>query len=127
MLQKFSEFYSEFDLKSQSGGCTMVSTVPLEDLEKHANNVYEAIVVIAKRARQINDEQKRFIEQELGYDSTTDNPNAEDDADLEENHEDRRITPVKIFRLPKPTSISLDEMMNGKLQFQYTETQLEEN
>ncbi len=100
----------------------MINTVPLEDLEKHANNVYEAIVVIAKRARQINDEQKRFIEQELGYDSTADSVHADDsDAELEENHEDRRITPVKVFRLPKPTSISLDEMLNGKLSFQYQE------
>jgi DNA-directed RNA polymerase omega subunit len=105
----------------------MVSTVPLEDLEKHAGNIYEAIVVIAKRARQINDDQKRFIEQELGYDSAADNPNADDDSDLEESHEERRITPIKIFRLPKPTTISLDEMMNGKLQFQYKEAQPEEN
>lgn len=105
----------------------MVSTVPLEELEKHAGNIYEAIVVIAKRARQINDEQKRFIEQELGYDSAADNANAEDEAELDENHEERRVTPVKVFRLPKPTSISLDEMMNGRLQFQYKEAQPEEN
>ena len=106
----------------------MVSTVPLDELERHAGNIYEAIVVIAKRARQINDDQKRFIEQELGYDSAADSVNAEDsDVDLEENHEERRAAPVKVFRLPKPTTISLDEMMNGKLQFQYKEAQPEEN
>ena len=86
----------------------MVSTVPLEELEKHAGNIYEAIVVIAKRARQINDDQKRFIEQELGYDSAADNASADDDTDLEESHEERRITPIKIFRFPKPTTNTLE-------------------
>ena len=34
----------------------MVSTVPLDELERHAGNIYEAIVIVAKRARQINDD-----------------------------------------------------------------------
>ncbi|MCK6560488.1 DNA-directed RNA polymerase subunit omega [candidate division KSB1 bacterium] len=100
----------------------MVSTVPLEELERHAGNLYEAIVVIAKRARQINDEQKRYIEQELGYDSALDNVHANDsDDDVEEVRDERAKAPVKLIKLPKPTSISLDEMMGGKLNFDYAE------
>lgn len=100
----------------------MVSTIPLEELERHADNLYEAIVVIAKRARQINDEQKRYIEQELGYDSALDNVNASDaDDDVEEVRDERVKAPVKLIKLPKPTSLSLDEMVGGKLNFEYAE------
>lgn len=104
----------------------MVSTVPLEDLEKHAANVYEAIVVVAKRARQINDDQKRYIEQEIGYDSSLENSSSDDLDSEEENREERQAAPVKYIRMPKPTSISLDEMLTGKLNFQYAEKTDEE-
>ena len=46
----------------------MVSTIPLNEIEKHADNIYEAIIILAKRARQINDEQKRLYQQESDYD-----------------------------------------------------------
>ncbi len=104
----------------------MVSTVPLEDLEKHAANVYEAIVVVAKRARQINDDQKRYIEQEIGYDSSLENSSSDDLESEEENREERQATPVKYIRMPKPTTISLDEMLTGKLNFHYAEGAEEE-
>ena len=99
----------------------MVSTVPLEDLEKHADNVYEAIIVVAKRARQINDEQKRYIEQEIGYDSSLENSSSDDLEADEENREERQTAPVKFIRMPKPTSIALDEMLSSKLAFNYAE------
>lgn len=99
----------------------MVSTVPLEDLEKHADNVYEAIIVVAKRARQINDDQKRYIEQEIGYDSSLENSSSDDLEADEENREERQASPVKFIRMPKPTSIALDEMLSGKLDFNYAE------
>ncbi len=99
----------------------MVSTVPLEDLEKHAANVYEAIIVVAKRARQINDDQKRYIEQEIGYDSSLENSSSEDLDSEEAGREERQAAPVKYLRMPKPTTISLDEMLTGKLDFHYAE------
>jgi len=106
----------------------MVSTVPLEELEKQASNIYEAIVVIAKRARQINDEQKRFLEQELGFDSTLEGPSSEEnDEDSDLLAEDRQPSPAKYIKLPKPTTVSLEEMMAGKLKFDYAETPEEEN
>jgi DNA-directed RNA polymerase subunit K/omega len=105
----------------------MVSTIPLDEVEKHSNNIYEAIVIIAKRARQINDEQKRLIEQETGYDSTLDNVEADDYEDEnDETPEERQTPPVKYIRLPKPTTIALEEMLSGKLNFRYIE-KTEEN
>ena len=100
----------------------MASTIQIEDLKKHSSNIYEAIMIIAKRARQINDEQKRFIEQETGYDSSIDSING-DDADDEsaEMQEERLAQPVKHIKLPKPTSLAFDEMLSGKLSHRYAE------
>lgn len=97
----------------------MASTIQIEDLKKHSSNIYEAIMIIAKRARQINDEQKRFIEQETGYDSSMDDVNDDDPDDDNDTLEERQIQPIKHIRLPKPTTVALDEMLLGKLNFQY--------
>ena len=37
----------------------MVDTIIMQDLNNYAESVYEAIIMIARRARQINDEQKQ--------------------------------------------------------------------
>ena len=99
----------------------MVSTVPLDELEKHAGNIYEAIVVIAKRARQVNDEQKRYLEQELGFDTNIDPHASDEEEEAEETHEERQARATKAIRLPKPTTISLTQMLAGKLDFHYAE------
>lgn len=97
----------------------MASTIQLEDLKKHSSNIYEAIMIIAKRARQINDEQKRLIEQETGYDSNIDDIDDDDADDDNGTSEERQMQPVKYIRLPKPTTVALEEMLLGKLNFQY--------
>lgn len=104
----------------------MASTIPIEDLKKHSTNIYEAIMIIAKRARQINDDQKRLIEQETGYDSSMDSINDDDTEDENEAAEERLAQPVKYIKLPKPTTLALDEMMSGRLNYRYTEKPADE-
>lgn len=104
----------------------MASTIPIEDLKKHSTNIYEAIMIIAKRARQINDDQKRLIEQETGYDSSMDSINDDDTEDENEAAEERLAQPVKYIKLPKPTTLALDEMMSGRLNYRYAEKPPEE-
>lgn len=106
----------------------MASTIPIEELKKHSTNIYEAIMIIAKRARQINDDQKRLIEQETGYDSNMDNVNDDDtDDDAAENAEERQVQPVKYIKLPKPTTLALEEMMLGRLNYRYAEKPAEDD
>ena len=105
----------------------MASTIPIEDLKKHSSNIYEAIMIIAKRARQINDEQKRLIEQETGYDSSMDSINDDDADDDGESAEERLAQPVKYIKLPKPTTLALDEMMSGRLNYRYAEKPADES
>ena len=91
----------------------MISTIPLSELEKYADNIYEAIVIIAKRAKQINEEQKRLLEQEMEI--TAEN------EEFEEEEVDREALDKKYIKFPKPTRIALEEMLSGKLRYEYRE------
>ena len=91
----------------------MGSTLSLEDLEKYSDNIYEAIVILGKRARQINEDQKVFIEREAGIDDSY-----VDDDDDEYNDRDM-VDEGKKIRLPKPTSMAIEELISGKLQYDY--------
>ncbi|HEX9973798.1 MAG TPA: DNA-directed RNA polymerase subunit omega [bacterium] len=99
----------------------MSSTLPLTELIQGCENIYEAIVIIAKRAQQINEEQKRIIEVEIIMDDSIDS--YEEEEEIEEVSEVER----KIIKLPKPTEMAIQEMLLGNIQWDYgTEKNLEE-
>ena len=80
------------------------------DLEKDTNNIYESIVMLSKRANQINVDLKEELTQKLQeFASSTDN--------LEEIFENREQIEISRFyeRLPKPVAMSLDEMKHDKI------------
>jgi len=89
----------------------MTTTLSLEDLEKYSNSVYEAIIIVAKRARQINEEQKRLIEQVTG------GVDESEGSDDEEDYQERDLSSV--MNLPKPTTLALQEFLSGKLKYEY--------
>lgn len=90
----------------------MVETIDLKTINDKANNIYEAIISIARRARQINDDQRIYYERENELDETTDF----DDDELEKiNLEDIGVN------LPKPSKLALDEFMNNQLNIEYVE------
>lgn len=95
----------------------MVSTVSIDELTRHAGSIYEAIVVISKRARQISDDQKRYLEQELGFEDAL-GGRADDVEETDEYREDKS-SPRKVIKLPKPPSVSLDELLADKLDYKY--------
>ena len=82
------------------------TTVPrdLEILTQETGNVYETVVILAKRANQIASELKEELNQKLQeFASFTDN--------LEEIFENREQIEISKFyeRLPKPTLIAFEE------------------
>ncbi|RFC54896.1 DNA-directed RNA polymerase subunit omega [Brumimicrobium aurantiacum] len=80
------------------------------DLEKGTNNIYESIVMLSKRANQINVDLKEELTQKLQeFASSTDN--------LEEIFENREQIEISRFyeRLPKPTAMAIDEFENDEL------------
>ncbi len=91
----------------------MIHTLPLESLEKNADNVYEAIIMIARRARQINELQKRVMDK-----ATEAMNNSESFDDEGVNHD---VVEHQYLKLPKPTSVSLQEFLQAKLASEYPE------
>jgi len=91
----------------------MIKTLPLAELDKFADNIYEAVVIVAKRARQINELQKRMLDSETESITSGDNY---DDEGVSKDLVDRQY-----LKLPKPTSIALQEMLEGKLSREYPE------
>jgi DNA-directed RNA polymerase omega subunit len=89
----------------------MIKTLPLTELDKYAENVYEAVVMIAKRARQINELQKQMLDSETESITSGDNF---DDEGVSKDLVDRQY-----LKLPKPTTIALQEMLEGKLSCEY--------
>ena len=97
----------------------MIKTMSIKDLETKATNIYEAIIVIAKRARQINDEQRQMTSSEKEYDEDYDDyPDEEGIIQANES----------FVNLPKPALVSLEEFMDGKLKHDYEpSSETEEN
>lgn len=81
-----------------------------KDLEVETHNIYESIVMMSKRANQINVDLKEELTQKLQeFASSTDN--------LEEIFENREQIEISRFyeRLPKPVAMAIQELMEGKI------------
>lgn len=91
------------------------SSVITRDLDKIAaatGNVYESVVIISKRARQIAVNIKEELNNKLAeFATTVDN--------LEEVFENREQIEISKFyeRLPKPTTTATEEFLEGKLNY----------
>ena len=88
----------------------------LSDLDESTENIYETVVVAAKRANQISVEMKQELNRKLEeFASYTDN--------LEEVFENpEQIEISKFFeRLPKPSLISLQELSEDQIYFRINE------
>ncbi len=91
----------------------MIKTLPMHEFDDRADNIYEAIIVLSKRARQINDIQKQELSQGRDYDDEYDD--FRDDEILEEPRE------IEYEKLPKPSSVALEDFFARKLTYEYRE------
>jgi DNA-directed RNA polymerase subunit K/omega len=91
------------------------SSIITRDVEKIAaptGNIYESVVIISKRARQIAVNMKEELNNKLAeFATTVDN--------LEEVFENREQIEISKFyeRMPKPTNTATDEFLEGGLSF----------
>ncbi|MDX5346545.1 MAG: DNA-directed RNA polymerase subunit omega [Hymenobacteraceae bacterium] len=93
-----------------------IITRNLSDLAKETGNVYEAVSIISKRANQISVKLKEELNSKLAeFATTVDN--------LEEVFENREQIEISKYyeRLPKPTSMAIEEYLEGKVMFRYPE------
>ncbi len=103
------------DYKKTKAPLTTV-TRDLNDLDGDTDNIYETVMIAAKRANQISVEMKLELNRKLEeFASYTDN--------LEEVFENpEQIEISKFFeRLPKPSLISLQELAEDKIYFRINE------
>ena len=77
-----------------------VKTIHMSDLFKRCDDIYAAVMVVAKRAKQIIDERVVPIDE---------NEDVEDSIEFEKN--------IVTTYIDKAESIALDEFLNGELQW----------
>lgn len=90
----------------------VMETKNLSEMQKKTGNLYESIVVIAKRANQISSHLKEELHSKLEeFATTTDN--------LEEIHENREQIEISKYyeKLPDATLIATQEFMEDKVYF----------
>lgn len=95
-----------------------IKTLDIEKLGEAANNKYEIIVVMSKRARQIAAQEKLELDEKLKYFE-----GFEDEDEFTFNEEQERISRA-FERLPHATQRSVDEMLEDKIYFSYPERDL---
>ena len=103
------------DYKKTNAPATTI-TWDKNELSKDTGNLYESIVIIAKRANQVGLEMKEELNKKLQeFASYTDN--------LEEVFENREQIEISRFyeRLPKPTAIAAQEFIEGKIYYRKPE------
>ena len=88
-----------------------VKTLDIREIEKRAKNLYEAVIVVAKRARQINIDINEQIKSHLG--------NIEIDEDNSEDVIDRESIISEFDRKAKPTTLAIEDMLEDRLKFNY--------
>ncbi len=89
---------------------TTTVTRNLSDFDRETGNIYESLVIIAKRANQISSELKEELNGKLSeFNTSGDN--------LDEVFENREQIEISKYyeRLPKPTLISLHEFQEKKI------------
>ena len=99
------------DFKKSKAPITTV-TRDLSQLYASTGNVYETVVIVAKRANQISVEMKQELNRKLeDFSSYTDN--------LEEVFENREQIEISRFyeKMPKATLVALQEFINNEVYY----------
>lgn len=95
-----------------------IITRDVDKIAAPTGNLYESVVIISKRARQISVNLKEELNNKLAeFATTVDN--------LEEVFENREQIEISKYyeRLPKPTSSATEEFLEGKVMYRFrTET-----
>ena len=92
-----------------------LETIDLEQFEAEAENLYEAVVIASKRARQINNELKIELNQRLEPIIAKE---TEDDTIM---NQDKLNVSLDFEKRDKPTIQAVRELMDDDLQYRYRE------
>jgi DNA-directed RNA polymerase subunit K/omega len=101
---------------SQSGADTMINTQNLDEIFEHTGNLYQSIVIVAKRANQISTELRTELHFKL-----EDMRKITDEIDeITESREQIELS-KKYEKLAHPTLIATKEFLDGELEYKALE------
>ncbi|WP_288370741.1 DNA-directed RNA polymerase subunit omega [uncultured Algoriphagus sp.] len=93
-----------------------IITRDLDKVSEETGNIYESIHLVGQRAKQISNNLKEELNGKLSeFASTVDN--------LEEVFENKEQIEISKFyeRMPKPSTLAMEEYLDGKLYHRYPE------
>ncbi|MDA0986185.1 MAG: DNA-directed RNA polymerase subunit omega [Bacteroidetes bacterium] len=90
----------------------------IKEIESKASNIYEAIVLVARRARQINEEQKIEFNQRMETINALSMPISAEEDEPGVNPDQIKIS-VEFDKRPKIVDLALTELLKNKLQYTY--------
>lgn len=98
-----------------------IKSISLDALESKVENIYEAIVVLSKRAQQINEEIKIEFNQRLEeVQSKLMSEDSDEPETMETVTNPEQVLVAREFeKRPKPTQLSIEELLDSKLDFRY--------
>lgn len=98
-----------------------IVTRDLDKISQKTGNLYESLHIISQRAKQISSSMKEELNNKLSeFASTVDN--------LEEVFENKEQIEISKFyeRMPKPSTLAMEEFLEGKIYFRYPDETTEE-
>lgn len=98
-----------------------IITRDLDKISDQTGNLYESLHIISQRAKQISSTMKEELNNKLSeFASTVDN--------LEEVFENKEQIEISKFyeRMPKPSTLAMEEFIEGKLYFRHPDLETEE-
>ena len=97
-----------------------IKPIDIEALSGKAENVYEAIVILLKRSRQINEEMKIEFNQRIEMlQSRIFEP--EEETEQPQTNPDQILVAKEFEQRPKPTETAINELMNDTMSYRYKE------
>jgi DNA-directed RNA polymerase subunit K/omega len=99
-----------------------VKPIAMHEFLEQAGNIYEAIIVAAKRARQIHDDMKIELNQQLEtLKALNATPEPEDDMEVTTANPDQLKISLEFERRAKPTEVAINEVKEKKIPYRYKE------
>ncbi len=94
-----------------------IQTIDIDALRTQTGNIYEAVAILSKRARQIAQYEKAELDEKLSYFEGL--GTEVEDARMQEDQ--ARIS-IEFEKRVKPTEIAINEMLNREVFFRQSQT-----
>ncbi len=96
-----------------------IKTVDIEKISNSAANIYEAITIASKRARQLHTEMRiEFEQRKATLEQITGVTETEEEVETAANPDQLKIS-LEFETRPKPTEVAMQETTDRKLDWRY--------